>query len=86
MIISKFRQTGIHEILIYLLEEDLKITDIFEKIPQQSAYRAVNILLELKLVEIRRGDFNAKFYFLTEKGKKIAAKLAEIEKILQEED
>ena len=85
MIISKFRQTGIHEILIFLLEEELKITDIFKRIPQQSAYRSINSLLSLGLVDIRRGDFNAKFYLLTAKGKKVATKLAEIEKILQED-
>ena len=83
--IAKFRQTGIHEILIFLLKEELKITDIFKRIPQQSAYRSINILLDLELIEIDRREYNAKYYCLTEKGKKVALLLQEIEKILQSE-
>lgn len=85
MKISEFKQKGVLEILIWLIEEELMITQIQKRIRAQTAYRAVSVLLSFNLVDIRRGEFNAKYYRLTDKGKKVAAKLAEIEEILQED-
>ena len=83
--ISAFRQTGIHEILLMLLEKELKISEITKTIHSQSAYRSIGLLKELELITVRRGEYNKKYYCLTEKGKKVALLLQEIEKILQSE-
>ena len=85
MYILKFRQAGVFEILFWLEKQELKITDIKKDIHQETAYKALNVLLDLKLIEVERREYNAKYYCLTEKGKKVATKLAEIEKILQED-
>jgi DNA-binding PadR family transcriptional regulator len=83
--IKEFKQTGLVEILVLLLEEDLKISDILENVPQLSAYRSLAILEKLALIDVRRGEYNKKYYCLTQKGKKVALLLQEIEKILQED-
>ena len=85
MYILKFRQAGVFEILNLLLKEDMKVTDIIKTIHQQSTYKSLSILLDLKLVVVERREFNAKYYCLTNKGKKVATKLKEIEEILQED-
>lgn len=85
MIISEFRQTGLIEILLLLMDERMKISDITKRIPQQSTYRTIGILKELKLIIIERGPYNTKFYLLTPKGKKVATKLREIEEILNQD-
>ncbi len=84
MKISQFKQTGSIDLLIWLIEGELKITDIKEKIRQETAYKALRVLLDFELVEIDRREWNAKYYCLTEKGKKVALLLQEIEKILQD--
>ena len=83
--ISEFSQTGLIEILILLLEKELKITDIMKNVPQLSAYRSIAKLKEIALITVRRGEYNQKFYCLTAKGKKVATKLQEIEEILNSE-
>ena len=85
MKISQFKQTGSIELLLWLIEGELKITDIKERIRQETAYKALRVLLDFELIEIERREWNAKYYCLTEKGKKIALLLQEIEKILQSE-
>jgi DNA-binding PadR family transcriptional regulator len=85
MKIASFKQTGVHEMLILLLKEEMKISEITKTIHSQSAYRSISLLKELGLISVRRGEYNQKFYCLTDKGKKVAAKLAEIEEILQED-
>ncbi len=85
MRITEFRQTGLLEILILLLKEDLKITDITKTVSQHSAYRSIYILLNLSLISERRGKYNKNYYCLTEKGKEVALLLQEIEKTLQSE-
>ncbi|MHA1401965.1 MAG: hypothetical protein ACTSQE_16560 [Candidatus Heimdallarchaeaceae archaeon] len=85
MKIAEFNQTGILEILLLLLEKDLKITEITKSVSQHSAYRSIYILLNLNLIEEHRGEYNQKYHRLTAKGKKVATKLAEIEEILQED-
>jgi len=84
VLISEFKQTGLVEILTMLIEKELKISEIVEAIPQQSAYRSVSLLEKLGLIDVRRGEYNKKYYCLTEKGKRVALLLQEIEKILQE--
>jgi predicted transcriptional regulator len=83
--ITKFRQAGVFELLSMLLKKEMKITDITQEIHQQSAYKTISILLALDLVKVERREYNAKFYILTDKGKKVATKLAEIEELLQED-
>jgi DNA-binding PadR family transcriptional regulator len=85
MLIATFRQTGVHEMLILLLKEEMKISEITKTIHSQSAYRSISLLKELGLIGVRRGEYNKKFYCLTAKGKKVATKLKEIEEILNSE-
>ncbi len=85
MLIEKFSQRGTHKLLILLLDKDLKTTDITAIIHPQTAYRAINVLKELGLINVERREFNTRYHFLTDKGKKVALKLKEIEELLQEE-
>jgi len=82
--ISEFRQTGLIELLILLVESELKISEIIDFIPQQSAYRSIAVLEKLDLITVKRGEYNKKYYSLTNKGKKIAQLLLDIENILQD--
>ena len=47
--------------------------------------RSLSLLKDLKCVEERREEFNRRVFTLTSKGLKIAEKIKEIEKILEEE-
>ena len=85
MKIKKLEQTRFFEIIFMLIEGDKKTSEITYNVSPQSAYKVFDILLELGLAKIERREWNTKYYCLTEKGKKVAAKLAEIEKILQED-
>lgn len=84
MKISEFKQTGLIELLILLVESELKISEIIDFIPQQSAYRSIAVLEKLDLITVKRGEYNKKYYSLTSKGKKIAQLLLDIENILQD--
>ena len=85
MHIQRFRQAGMFELLFWIQKQELKITDIKKEIHQETAYKALQVLLDLELIEVERREYNAKYYCLTEKGKKVAKLLQEIEKILQSE-
>ena len=85
MKLDLFKQSGIHKIILLLLEKEMKITEISLKVHSQAAYRSIKILQELKLIDFERREWNTKYYFLTAKGKKVASKLKEIEAILQED-
>lgn len=85
LLASKFSQKGTIEIMLMLLEAERKTTEITSSVYPQTAYRAISILIQLGLVATKRGWGNTTYYLLTEKGRKVAKKFVEIEKILQEE-
>jgi len=73
--ISEFRQTGLIELLILLVESELKISEIIDFIPQQSAYRSIAVLEKLDLITVKRGEYNKKYYSLTNKGQSFSSRL-----------
>jgi len=75
-------------VLLFLYKEGgAKITSIIKGVPvgQRAAYTALSTLMGLKLVEEQISkDFPfTRNFILTEKGKKVAEKLAEIQAILE---
>jgi len=86
LLLSKFTQKGAMELLLLLLSGERKATELTRAIYQQTAYRAISVLLQLKLVSVKKGFGNTKIYFLTPKGRKVAEKLTEIEAILKESE
>ena len=86
-------QTGMMELLVHLLQyENLNITKIVHHrgMNIHTAYNCIELGTKLDLIGMReenpkgkKGGFKSKNYYLTEKGKKIAKKLKEIEEIIQ---
>ncbi len=82
------KQSGILILLTEILRRnEVCVTDIIHKIKLNptSTYKALNKLKSLKLVkETRQNHFpNKRLFKLTDKGKKVAEKLVEIEEILE---
>jgi len=74
-------------VLFFLYKGGAKITSIIKGVPvgQRAAYTALSTLMGLKLVEEQISEefpFTRNF-ILTEKGQKVAEKLAEIQAILE---
>ena len=87
-------QTGMMELLVHLIKyENLNITKIVHHrgMNIHTAYNCIEVGTKLELIEMReenpkgkKGGFKSKNYFLTDKGKKIAEKLRDVEKILND--
>ena len=79
-------QSGIVNILLYLYDKKEAILSdfIFElKISAPTVLRAINILKETQLIDEEQ-KYNRRFFRLTDRGVKVAMKMREIEKILEE--
>lgn len=76
------------ELLLLLLKGDrLKLSEIVRRLgrPQATIYRGIAKLKELALIYDETTDYPVKRLFtLTEKGHRVAEKLADVESILQE--
>jgi DNA-binding MarR family transcriptional regulator len=83
-----FEQAAAMELLILLLNNDkLKLSEIVRKLGRSQAtiYRAIENLKELELVSDETTGYPVKrFMSLTEKGRRVAEKLVEVEGVLQE--
>jgi len=86
--LSLIEHRGSYQILLFLMKrETAYFTELKESLEagQHSIYSAIKDLLYVGLVEEERvHPFNKRVFQLTEKGKKVAELLAEIEKILQD--
>jgi DNA-binding MarR family transcriptional regulator len=84
-----FEQAAAMELLLVLVGHDrLKLSEIIRKVdrPQATIYRAIPKLRELGLIYDVTTDYPVKrLLALTEKGRRIAEKLADVESILREE-
>ena len=83
------RQSGLLRLLSYLYDGDSYVIKLLQEhdIPNNQLIRSINQLIKLGLIasNIDRSSFpNRKILSLTEKGTKIAMKLKEIEKVLNE--
>lgn len=85
-------QTGLAEILVFLLGRDkARITDIFvflrsQGVGQSTMYRALKLLKENQMIDEEITDYpKLRLIRLTPKGRRVAEKLLEIKKILEEE-
>ena len=86
-------QTGMMELLVHLLKyEKLNITKIVHHrgMNIHTAYNCIELGTELGFIEMREENpegkkrgFKSKNYYLTDKGKKVAKKLKEIEEIVE---
>jgi len=86
--INYLEQKGAITVLMYLLEhEEGYIIELkkLENVGQAALYTALYNLQNLELINEGRGTFNKRIFRLTNKGKKVALKLKEIEEILQEQ-
>jgi len=80
-------QVGAASILLYLLNNNKAILSdlIYDlKIPASTVSRCVTILSSLNCIKEERSEYNRRVFTLTSKGLKIAEKIKEIEKILEE--
>jgi len=83
-----FSQSGVAEVILYLREHPRAILSDFIydlRMHGATVSRSLSLLKDLKCVEERREEFNRRVFTLTSKGLKIAEKIKEIEKILEEE-
>ena len=85
-----FEQATAMELLMLLADsgDKLKLSEIVRKLgrPQATIYRGITKLKELMLIDHETTGFPVKrFFSLTEKGRRVAEKLAEVESVLQEE-
>ena len=74
------------ELLMLLNSDRLKISEIVRRLgrPQATIYRAIGKLKELALIYDETTGYPVKrFFSLTEKGRRVAEKLADVENILQ---
>lgn len=84
--VLELEQVGAIQILLFLLEKPLKMTELTELFQGSNTtiYRAVPKLRNLGLIEDKVTSYPVKRIFnLTEKGRKVAEKLREIEKLLE---
>lgn len=76
------------ELLMLLVNSDkLKLSEIVHKLgrPQATIYRGIAALRELALIHDETTGYPVKrFFSLTEKGRRVAEKLADVESILGE--
>ncbi len=89
-LIELLEKKGALRVILFLNEKEsaffTEIRDKIERLAQTALYSALGKLLELNLIEEdREPPHNKRVFKLTAKGKKVATKLTEIEKILQEE-
>jgi DNA-binding PadR family transcriptional regulator len=85
--IARLEQVAAIQILILLLEGPLKMTEIISRLEgsNRTPYTAIPRLKELGLVSDEVTPYPVKRIFtLTEKGRQVAGKLAEIENILSQ--
>ena len=83
------RQSGLLRLLLYLLRGDSHVVKLPRDydIPSNQLMRSINQLIKLGLIasNIDKSSFpNKKILSLTEKGTKIAMKLKEVEKVLND--
>jgi DNA-binding IclR family transcriptional regulator len=83
-----FEQAAAMELLMLLVSSDkLKLSEIVRKLgrPQATIYRGIATLKELELIYDETTGYPVKrFFSLTEKGRRVAEKLANVESILEE--
>ena len=84
------QQVGAIEFLLYLLKkEKVKVSDALRdlEVGQVALYNALDKLIKADLISERRGDRFPfpRFFILTDKGRRVAEHLVEIEKILVKE-
>ncbi len=83
------RQSGLLRLLLYLLEGDSYVVKLlhYHDIPNNQLMRSINQLLKLELI-VSKPDTSTfpqrKMLSLTEKGKKVARKLREINDMLKQ--
>ena len=86
-------QRGFPMLLLYLLKNEksnIREMTVLVDISQTAVYNALEKMEGIGLVEMkeewgkRKRGWKRKNYYLTEKGKKVAEKLKEIEEIIQE--
>ncbi len=80
-------RSEVREILSELMWGDRFEKDLEAKVPSEQEFNEIrNILLELDIVYQFRGENNAPYLSLTDKGVAIANRLYEIERVLEGED
>jgi DNA-binding MarR family transcriptional regulator len=84
-----FEQAAAIDLLMLLVSnsDKLKLSEIVRKLgrPQATIYRAISKLKETGLIYDETTGYPVKrFFSLTEKGRRVAERLAEVESILQE--
>ena len=82
-----YDQKGIQRMLLFLLQGEKNINDFkegIEEVGQNQLYKNLELLKKMKLVAEKKGPYNARIFKLTEKGRKVAEKIQEIQEILEE--
>lgn len=90
MELKSLEQTTLVQILMYLEEhKEAKMTELMKELKssQHPIYTALRILKELKLIEEEITSYPLRRLFtLTDRGVRVAGKLAEVEAILTEKE
>lgn len=88
--IEKFEKKGTIALLLFLAEQektDWMITELLDRIEcsQRALYSTIQQIQQLDLVkEVRRPEHNRRYISLTLKGRQVAAKLTEINGLLED--